>query len=170
MARRELGTRGRLAALGGAVALLLALAVVVGGSDGDEEERKEIGPLRAANFIEALADAGIEVRAGVRAVLCGRATSAGGAAEHYRPGGRFWLQEWASADERESWVPYRRQVHGYTRHSCMAETCIEWVFWNANLVLTADSVPSGDTTTFEPAADPERAPIVEVFLALEPSR
>lgn len=164
MARRELGTGGRLAALGGALALLLALAAVI-----ERGEREEIGPLRVSGFVEAMVDAGIDTRPTGRTLFCGRTASHPAAVEHTRPGGSVWLQEWASAEERGTWIAFRRENQGYARHGC-ASTCIEWVFWNANLVLISETAVECLTTPFNPTANPELARVVEVFLALEADR
>jgi hypothetical protein len=164
VARRELGTPGRLAALSGAVALLLVLGALLDGGEGEE-----IGPLRAADFIEAMSDAGIEGRPTGRTLFCGRVASHPAAVEHTRPGGSVWLQEWASVEERGTWIAFRAENQGYSRHGC-ASTCIEWVFWNANLVLISETAVECLTTPFNPAADPKLARVVEVFLALEAGR
>lgn len=164
MARRELGTRSRLAALGGAVALLLVLGALLDGGEGEE-----IGLLRAADFIAALDEAGIETFATARTLACRNVTPTSGAVEHYATG-RFWLSEWPTVEGRTLSAHFRGNPQGLTRHSCMAESCIEWVFWNANLVLTADTRPECNTTDFEPTADPDLARVVEVFLALEAGR
>jgi len=144
--------------------VLLALAIVV-----ERGEREETGLLRAADFIAALDEAGIETFATARTLLCRGVTPATGAVEHYATG-RFWLSEWPTVEGRTLSAHFRGNPQGLTRHSCMAESCIEWVFWNANLVLTADTRPECITTPFDPTAHPELARVVEVFLALEPAR
>lgn len=165
MARRELGVRGRLAALGGALALLLALAVVLGGGADDD-----FGPLRAADLVDALDDAGIEAVPTGRSDVCASIPSE--RLVEYRTDTRgFWVWEWRSVEGTRNLVwRGREQGQGHTIRSCTPDTSTDLVFWHANLALTASSVPEDISTQFEPAADPDLARIVEVFLALEPPR
>jgi hypothetical protein len=107
-----------------------------------------------------LAEAGIDSRTTGRTLFCDRTASHPAAVEHTHPGGRSWPQEWESAEERETWIAFRGENQGYSRHGC-ASTCIEWVFWNANLVLIAETAMECLTAPFGPAADPELARIVD---------